>query len=134
MSGKKELIEVKYKQVIISTLWIIVMLSIKSADIIGFIEPGTLEQIINGQTGFVLTPALILVFSLLQVFPILMIFVARTFRRDVNCWLNIVVSVVILLYVLGGGNWESTSYYVFAVVEGAALAAMIWQALSWKKY
>ena len=43
-----------------------------------------------------------------------MILVSRWFRRDVNRWLNIVASVLTLLYVLGGGNWESVSYPVFA--------------------
>jgi hypothetical protein len=129
----KKLIEVQDKKIILSTLWIVVMFSIKSADIIGFIEPGTLENIINGDVGFELTPALILVFSLLQVIPILMILVARLFHRSVNRWLNIGASVLTLLYVLGGGNWESTSYYVFAVVEVVAMLLIIWQAWSWKE-
>ena len=34
--------------------------------------------------------------------------VSRWFRRDVNRWLNIVASVLTLLYVLGGGNWEAS--------------------------
>jgi hypothetical protein len=133
MSESKQLIEVQDKRIILSTLWIIVILSIKSADIIGFIEPGTLERIINGDLGFELTPAMILVFSLLQVIPIAMILVARLFRRGVNRWLNIGASVLTLLYVLGGGNWESTSYYVFAAVEVVAILVIIWQAWSWKE-
>jgi hypothetical protein len=133
MSESKQLIEVQDKRIILSTLWIIVILSIKSADIIGFIKPGTLERIINGDLGFELTPAMILVFSLLQVIPIAMILVARLFRRGVNRWLNIGASVLTLLYVLGGGNWESTSYYVFAAVEVVAILVIIWQAWSWKE-
>jgi hypothetical protein len=129
----KKLIEVQDKKVILSTLWIVVMLSIKSADIIGFIEPRTLEKIIAGDLGFELTPTILLVFSLLQVLPILMVFVARTFRCDVNRWLNIIVSVLTLLYVLGGGNWESTSYYVFAVIETIAMLAIIWQGWNWRE-
>jgi len=133
MPENKYLIEVQDKKIILSTLWILVMLSIKSADIIGFIEPGTLEKIISGDLGFELTPAIILVLSLLQVIPILMILVARLFRRGVNRWLNIGASVLTLLYVLGGGNWESTSYYVFAAVEVVAILLIIWQAWSWKE-
>jgi hypothetical protein len=133
MSDSRKLIEVQDRKIILSTLWITVMLSIKSADIIGFIEPGTLERIINGETGFELTPAIIVVFSLLQVIPILMILVARLFRRDVNRWLNIAAGVLTLLYVLGGGNWESTSYFVFAAVEVVAMLAIIWLAWSWRE-
>ena len=131
-SNNKQLIEVQDKKIILSTLWIVVMLSIKSADIIGFIEPGTLESIINGDVGFELTPTIILVFSLLQVLPIMMIFVARVIRRGVSRWLNIVNAVLTLVYVVGGANWESVSYPVFLAVEVVAMLAIIWQAWSWK--
>jgi hypothetical protein len=133
VSENKKLIEIRDRRIILSTLWIVVMLCIKSADIIGFIEPGTLEQIINGDVGFELTPAVILVFSLLQALPILMILGARVLRQGINRWLNIVVAVLTLLYVLGGGNWSSTSYYVFALVEVVAMGVIIWQAWTWKE-
>lgn len=116
----------------LSTLWIFVMLCIAYADIIGFIEPGTLERIINGNVGFQLTPAIIVIISLLQAIPIGMIVVSRWVRRDVNRRLNIVASVLTLLYVLGGGNWESTSYLVFVSLEVGAMLGIIWLAWSWR--
>ena len=82
--------------------------------------------------GFELTPAIIVVISLLQAIPITMIFVSRWFRREVNRWLNIVASVLTLLYVLGGGNWESTSYVVFVSLEVVAMLGIIWLAWSWR--
>jgi hypothetical protein len=133
MSENKPLIEVQDKKIILSTLWVFVMFNIAFADIIGFIEPGTLEKIINGDTGFDLTPAVILMFSLFQAIPIVMILVSRLFRRDVNRRLNIAASVLTLLYVLGGGNWESTSYYVFAALEVVAMLAIIRMAWRWKE-
>ncbi len=132
MNVNSKLIQIQDRQVTLSTLWVFVMFCIAYADIIGFIEPGTLENIINGNTGFVLTPALILIFSLFQAIPIVMILVSRWFRRDVNRWLNIVASVLTLLYVLGGGNWESISYPVFAALEGIALLGIIWLAWTWR--
>ncbi len=132
MNTSNKLVQVQDKKVILSTLWIFVMLCIAYADLIGFIEPGTLEKIINGDTGFVLTPAIILIFSLFQAIPIAMILVSRWFRRDVNRWLNIVASVLTLLYVLGGGNWESVSYPVFATLEVIAMLGTIWQAWTWR--
>ena len=132
MNASNKLIEVQDKKVILSSLWIFVMFCIAYADLIGFIEPGTLEKIISGNVGFELTPAIILIFSLFQAIPIAMILVSRWFRRDVNRWLNIAASVLTLLYVLGGGNWESTSYVVFASLEVVALLAMIWLAWSWR--
>lgn len=116
----------------LSTLWIVTMFFIAYADIIGFIEPGTLEKIIKGNVGFELTPAIIVVISLVQAIPIAMIFVSRWFRREVSRWLNIVASVLTLLYVLGGGNWESTSYLVFVSLEVIAMLGIIWLAWSWR--
>lgn len=133
MNAKNKLMEVQDKKVILSTLWVFVMFCIAYADIIGFIEPGTLENIINGNTGFDLTPTLILVFTLLQALPIAMIVISRLFSRVVSRWLNVVTAVLTLLYVVGGANWESASYLVFLVLEFIALAAVIWQAWSWKE-
>ena len=131
MNASKKLIQVQDRRVTLSTLWVFVMFCIAYADIIGFIEPGTLEKIINGNTGFVLTPALILVFSLFQAIPIAMILLSRWFRRDVNRWSNIAASVLTLLYVLGGGNWESVSYPVFAALEVVSMLGIIWLAWTW---
>lgn len=132
MNASKKLIEIQDRKVTLSTLWVFVMFCIAYADLIGFIEPGTLEKIIDGNVGFVLTPAIILIFSLFQAIPIAMILVSRWFRRNVNRWLNIVASVLTLLYVLGGGNWESASYPVFAALEVAAMLGIIGLAWTWR--
>jgi len=132
MNTNNKLIEIQDRKIILSSLWVFVMFCIAYADIIGFLEPGTLEKIINGNVGFVLTPAIILTISLFQAIPIAMIPVSRWFRRDVNRWLNIAASVLTLLYVLGGGNWESTSYVVFASLEVAAMLGILWLAWHWR--
>jgi hypothetical protein len=132
MNISNKLIQIQDKKVTLSTLWVFVMFCIAYADLIGFIEPGTLEKIINGNVGFELTPAIILIFSLFQSIPIVMILVSRWFRRDVNRWLNIAASVLTLLYVLGGGSWDSASYPVFAALEVAAMLGIIWLAWNWR--
>jgi hypothetical protein len=132
MNASKKLIQVQDRKVTLSILWVFVMFCIAYADIIGFIEPGTLKNIIDGNVGFDLTPAIILIFSLFQAIPIAMILVSRWFRRDVNRWLNIFASVLTLLYVLGGGNWESVSYPVFAVLEVVAMLGIILLAWTWR--
>ena len=132
MNTSNKLIQIQDKKTILSILWVFVMFCIAYADIIGFIEPGTLEKIINGNVGFTLTPVIIVMISLIQALPIAMIVISRLFRRGVNRWLNIAVSVLTLLYVLGGGNWESASYLVFATVEVASILVIIWQAWTWR--
>jgi hypothetical protein len=41
--------------------------------------------------------------------------------------------VLTLLYVLGGGNWQSTSYAVFAALEVIAMLVIIWLVWTWKE-
>ena len=132
MNTSTKLIEIQDKKVTLSTLWIFVMFCIAYADIIGFLEPGTLEKIINGDVGFDLTPMIMVLISLFQAIPIVMILVSRWFRRDVNRWLNIAASLLTLLYVLGGGNWESASYPVFAALEIVAMLGILWLAWNWR--
>ncbi len=132
MNATSKLVQVQDKKVILSTLWVLVMFCIAYADIIGFIEPGTLDKIMNGNVRFELTPTIIVMISLFQAIPIAMILVSRCFRREVNRWLNIVASVLTLLYVLGGGNWASASYIVFASLEVVAMLSIIWLAWNWR--
>ncbi len=132
MNTSNKLIVVQDKKTILSTLWVFVMFCIAYADIIGFLEPGTLERIINGNVGFTLTPAIIVMISLIQALPIAMIVLSRLLRRGVSRWLNIAAVVLTLLYVLGGGNWESASYFVFATLEVVAMLGIIWQAWTWR--
>ncbi len=132
MNTKNKLVEIQNRKVILSTLWIFVMFCIAYADVIGFIEPGTLQKIIDGNVGFELTPAIIVMISLIQAIPIAMIVMSRLLRRGVSRWLNIAAAVLTLLYVLGGGNWESASYFVFASLEVVAMLVIIWQAWTWR--
>ena len=133
MNTKNKLFEIQDRKVTLSTLWIFVMFCIAYADVIGFIEPGTLQKIIDGKVGFELTPAIIVAISLLQAIPIAMIVINRLFRRSVSRWLNVVAAGLTLLYVLGGGNWESASYPVFAVLEVAAMLGILWLAWTWRQ-
>lgn len=132
MNANNKLIEVQDRKVILSSLWVFVMFCIAYADIIGFLEPGTLEKIIHGNVGFDLTPAIMVMISLLQAIPIAMIVITRLFRRGASRWWNVAAAALTLLYVLGGGNWESASYPVFAALEVIAMLWIIWLAWTWR--
>ncbi|MEL6347105.1 MAG: DUF6326 family protein [Myxococcota bacterium] len=126
------LIDVTDRKVALSTIWIFVMFNTVMADIIGFIEPGTLARLARGETGFELTAPILVVISLIQVVPILMIPIARMVRRRESRGLNVAAAGLTLLYVIGGGNWESTSYPVFATLEVIAMIAIIGLACTWR--
>ena len=111
----------------ISTLWILVMFNMAFADIIGFMNPGSLEKAMTGDVGFVITQQLLLAFSVLLEIPIAMIYLSRVLRGGWNRWLNIVACVLTALFIIGGGS-EYLSYYFFATVEVICMLFIVWYA------
>ena len=114
----------------LSTLWIFVLFNIVFADIVGFVHPGALEEIMTGDVGFELTPGILLVFSIFLEIPIAMIFLSRVLKYTANRWANIVAGVITILFVIGGGSMR-LSYMFFATVEVACMALIIWYAWTW---
>ncbi len=120
----------------LSTLWIVVMVNMVFADIVGFMNPGALENIMTGAVGFEVTQELLLVFSILLEIPIAMILLSRLLKSSVNRWANIGAGVITILFVIGGGS-AYLSYIFFATIEVACLSLIIWNAWNWsqpKKY
>lgn len=116
----------------LSTLWIFVLFNMAFADIIGYIEPGALQAMLAGDFGFEMTTAVLVVISLVQAIPIAMIAVSRLLANQrLNRWANVGAGALTLLYVTGGGSWESVSYIVFAAIEIGGLLAIIWSAWKW---
>lgn len=115
--------EVKGK---LSTLWVFVMFNMVFADIIGFLNPGALEQMMAMKPP----QELMLVFSILLEIPIAMIVLARLLQYRVNRWANIIAGVLTILYVTVLGN-TSVSYIFFATIEVVAMLVIIWWAWKW---
>ena len=109
----------------ISTLWIVVMLNMAFADIVGFIQPGALQGV-EGPGGVPITQGLLLVFALLIEIPIAMIFVSRILSRRANRWANTIAAVITSVFVVGGGSMELPFYAFFAAVEVACMALIVW--------
>src|SRR5262245_337439 len=108
----------------LSTLWIFVMFNMVFADIVGFMNPGSLEAIMTGAVGFEITQELLLVFSILLEIPIAMIFLSRVLKDSANRWANIVAGVITILFVIGGGS-RYLSYIFFATIEVLCLLLII---------
>jgi hypothetical protein len=112
----------------LSTLWIFVMFNMAFADIVGFVGPGALEEIMAME----LPQGLLLVFAILLEIPIAMIVLSRVLKYSANRRANIVAGIITILFVIGGGNL-SLSYIFFATVEVACMALIIWYAWQWPK-
>ena len=109
----------------ISTLWIVVMFTMAFADIVGFMNPGSLEKAMSGDVGFVITQELLLVFAVLLEVPIAMIYLSRVLKGGWNRWVNIAACVLTAVFVIGMGS-EYLSYYFFAAVEVICMLFIVW--------
>lgn len=116
----------------LSLLWIVVMFTMIFADIVGFLNPGTLNNMMNGDIGVQVTQELLLTFAVLIEIPIVMIFLSRVLKYRLNRWANIAASVITILFVVGGASFY-LYYAFFASVEVVCMLAIIWLSWKWKE-
>ncbi len=111
-------------QVAISTLWIVVMINMAFADILGFITPGVLKEMMAMNTS----QGLILVFAILIEVPIAMIFLARILKPMANRFVNLAAGIITIAFVVGGYS-AYPHYYFIASVEVLCMLAIM--AIAW---
>jgi hypothetical protein len=121
------------KKVLLSTLWIVVMFSLLKADILSLFIPGIAEELAqtSASTGAAI-PQLMLFGAVMGTVGIAMIFLSRYLNRNTNRWVNLIVSPLYILYIVGGGT--SYPHYIFlAMVEVICLLFIFWNALKWRE-
>jgi hypothetical protein len=126
MNTSKKTTGMEDMKIKLSTLWVFVMFNMVFADIVGFLNPGALEEMIAMKPA----QGLLLVFSILLEIPIAMIVLSRLLKYRANRWANIIAGVITILYVIGGGN-TSVSYIFFATIEVACMLLIVWYAWKW---
>ena len=132
MNTDKKTARMKDMKVKLSTLWVFVMFNMAFADIVAFMNPGTLEDIMTGAVGMQITQELLLLFSIILEIPIAMIFLSRVLKYRANRWANIIASVITILFVVGGGS-TTLSYIFFATIEVVCMLLIVWYAWKWPK-
>lgn len=70
------------------------MINMIFADILSFMLPGALNDIMTGNTPFKITQEIMLVFAILLEIPIVMIFLSRILKHRANRLANIIASVI----------------------------------------
>jgi hypothetical protein len=114
---------------LLSTLWIVVMINMLKADILSLYIPGVLEELVQfaGETPIT---QLMLGGAIMMEISIMMILLARLLPYRPNRWANMVISIITIVFVVGGG--ASYPHYIFiATVEVLCLCAIFWIALRW---
>lgn len=108
----------------ISLLWIVVMINMIFADILSFMLPGFLNDVLTGNMPLEVTQVTMLIFACILEIPIAMIFLSRVLKNRANRWVNIVASVITIIFVIGGGSL-TLHYVFFGTVEVLVLVLII---------
>jgi len=117
----------------LSTLWIFIMFNMVFADILSFMYPGALKEVLTGYAGGVhVTPGFLLGAAVVTEIPIAMIVLSRVLKHGVNRWANIVAGVITIAYVIGGGSLNQIHYIFFAAMEVACALLIVWYAWKWR--
>ena len=117
----------------LSTLWIFIMFNMVFADILSFMYPGTLREVLTGYAGGVhVTPGFLLGAAIVTEIPIAMIVLSRVLKHGANRWANIVAGVITIAYVIGGGSLNQIHYLFFAAMEVACAVLIVWYAWQWR--
>jgi uncharacterized membrane protein len=121
----------------LSALWAARMLSSLQGDVVRFMQPGMLEEMIAGTTDVPVTNELLLVMSIIMALPIFMSFLSLTLPDKANRWANLIIGiffvawelVFLIFFYLPAPAYETfwgIAYLVFA-------ALVVWYAWKWPK-
>lgn len=119
-------------KVLLSTLWIVVMINMLKADILSLFIPGAADELAktSATTGTPI-PLLMLGGAIMMEISIVMIILSRVLKFKVNRWVNIIISLITIAFVVGAG--VSYPHYLFiATVEVICLLLIIVFAWKWR--
>jgi hypothetical protein len=85
----------------------------------------------KGTTDVKITQELLLAMAVLVQIPILMIYLSRALRHKMNRWINIIASIITIIFVIGGGSLY-LHYIFFASIEVICMLLIIWYSWKWK--
>ena len=120
------------RRVRISTLWVVVMFNILAADILSFIQPGFLAEVMTGFAGEVqITFEFLLIAAVFLEIPIAMIFLSRVLPHRPNRLANLGAVAITAAFVIFGGSL-SLHYIFFVAMEVIAMLLITWYAWSWR--
>ena len=132
MNSIKKTAEKMDTKVLLSTLWIVVMINMAYADILGLFVPGALEEVAKTSVSTGTTiPQLMLGGAIMLEIPIAMILLSRVLKYKVNRWANIIAGVITIVYVVGMGSL-SPHYIFIATIEVVCMLLIIWYAWKWR--
>ena len=116
-------------RVLLSTLWVVVMINMLTADVLSLYIPGAVDELVKSAGETQITQRM-LVGAIMMEISIIMIILSRVLKYGVNRWLNIITAIITIAFVVGPGS--SYPHYIFiATVEVVCLLLIIWNAWKW---
>ncbi|MGB6865898.1 MAG: hypothetical protein WBE11_09400 [Candidatus Aminicenantaceae bacterium] len=124
-------------RIILSALWAARMLSGLQGDVVRFMAPGMLEEMITGVTDVPVTNELLVVMSIIFVVPIFMSFLSLALKDKANRWANRSIGIFFVAFDL---IFLSLSLFVFQIVAYEIIwgivylvftALVVWYAWKW---
>jgi hypothetical protein len=121
-------------QIKLSALWVARMLAGLQGDVLRFLEPGMLEDLIAGETeGLQITHELLLVSAVVMLIPIFMVFLSVTLPYKANRWANIIFGLFFIGFDLVGLPTYTSAYAVLLILVGLLFNALtVWYAWKWR--
>lgn len=119
------------KNILLSALWVFVMINLLKADVLSLFIPGSAEEVARtaASTGTPI-PQLMLFGAIMGEIGLGMIVLSLVLKRNVNRWVNFIVSPLYIAYIVGGGV-SYPHYYLIASFETLGLLLIFWNALRW---
>ncbi|MFW9926292.1 MAG: DUF6326 family protein [Candidatus Thorarchaeota archaeon] len=118
----------------LSLLWVARMLVSIQGDVIRYLEPGMLEDIINGTLDIPMTEEMLAMLAVMMMIPIFMVFLSLELPFKINRWANICVAIFFIVidgigFIIARPLYENIlgiGYVVFCVL-------IVWYAWKWPK-
>ena len=122
-------------QVKLAGLWATVMFMYIYVDVIGFYQPGLIEQIITGKVlTFDIDQIWLLSMLALMTIPTLMVFLSLALPAKANRYANIGLGAFHICLALGTAAGATGVYYMFGSgVEVVLLSLIVWIAWKWPR-
>ena len=116
----------------LSLLWVFILFNMVFADILSFMYPGFLKEVLAGYVGGVhITPGILVAAAVLTEVLIAMIVLSRVLGQRANRWANIVAGVITVAYVIGGSTRYPHGIF-FSAVQVACTLLIVWSAWKWR--
>jgi hypothetical protein len=116
----------------LSALWIVIMLNMIYADILSFLKPEVLRELMTGYAeGIRVTQQLLVGAAVMGEIPILMVLLAQIMRPTVNRWANFAAVPLTAAFIIAGGS-TSPHYLFLAAIELTCLALILRHVWRWR--